>query len=111
MTNLSRVSLNAECPHGILDFTFRAPGLDSSCVSFPRLASSNQSYTHAQNKQIRAVTAILIHFLPQTPILFLLLHPETGVFLYKPGLYPGLMGICQTQAVAIQIQGQHLRLL
>ena len=78
-----------------------------SMTSLPKLSI----YSHAQNKKILIVIAILIHFLPQMPILFLLPHPETNVFLYKLGLYPGLMGIYQIQAAAIQILIQHLLLL
>lgn len=45
------------------------------------------------------------------PTLFPLLHPETNAFLYKPGLYPGLMERYQIQAFVIQILVQHLWLL
>ena len=76
-----------------------------SMTSLPKLSL----YSHAQNKKI--LTAILINFLPQMPILFLLLHPKINVFLYKLGLYPGLTGIYRIQAVAIQILIQHLLLL
>lgn len=64
-------------------------------------------HKHAQNKEILTVLAILINFLPQMPILFPLPHPGTNVFLYKLGLFPGLRGIYQIQAVAIQILVQH----
>jgi hypothetical protein len=52
-----------------------------------------------------------MNFLPQMPILFLLPHPGTSVFLYKLGLYPSLMEIYQIQAAVIQIPVQHQWLL